>query len=177
MGDRLQEVLNEVVQIRKELGYPIMVTPFSQFVVSQAAMNVMVGERYKQVSDEVIKYTLGLWGKEASSLVEPNIKDKILSLPRARELSSWEPPQPSLKEIREKVGGGGISDDELLLRCVTQEEEIKSMRAVAGPVKEYFTAKNPIMALIHELCKHENSNYISIQKKDFSLTLQKRRRT
>jgi oxaloacetate decarboxylase alpha subunit len=174
MGHQLEEVLREVVQIRKELGYPIMVTPFSQFVVSQAAMNIMVGERYKQVSDEVIKYTLGFWGKEASSLVDPNIKDKILSLPRAKELLNWEPPQPSLKEIREKLGGSGISDDELLLRFLIQEEEIRAMRSVTGLVKEYFTARNPVVVLIHELCKQKNSNYISIQKKDFSLTLQKK---
>ena len=173
MGDRLEEVLKEVIQIRKELGYPIMVTPFSQFVVSQAAMNVMVGERYKQVSDEVIKYTLGFWGKEASSLVDPNINDKILDLPRARELSNWEPPQPSLREIREKLGGPGVSDDDLLLRCLSQEEEIRAMRSVSGPVKEYFTSRNPVVTLIRELCHQENSTYISIRKKDFSLTLQK----
>ena len=173
MGNRLEEVLEEVVQVRKDLGYPIMVTPFSQFVVSQAAMNVMVGERYQQVSDEVIKYTLGFWGKEASSLVDPNVKDRILSLPRTKELSNWEPPQPSIREVRQKFGGSGISDDELLLRFMVQEEEIRTMRSVVGPVQEYFTARNPVVALIHELLKQKDSNYISIQKRDFSLTLQK----
>lgn len=173
MGHQLEEVLEEVVQVRKDLGYPIMVTPFSQFVVSQAAMNIMVGERYKQVSDEVIKYALGFWGKEAGSLVDANVKDRILSLPRAKELSNWEPTQPSIKEIREKLGGPGVSDDELLLRFIIQEEEIRAMRSVAGPVKEYFTARNPVVALIHELLKQKDSNYISIQKKDFSLTLKK----
>jgi len=104
MGNRLEEVLEESIRVRKDLGYPIMVTPFSQFVVSQAAMNVMVGERYKQVNDEVIKYALGFWGAEASSLVDPNFKDRILSLPRTKELSKWEVPQPTLKELREKLG-------------------------------------------------------------------------
>jgi len=47
--------LEEVVQVREDLGYPIMVTPFSQFVVTQAAVNVMLSERYKEVSDETIK--------------------------------------------------------------------------------------------------------------------------
>jgi oxaloacetate decarboxylase alpha subunit len=173
MGHRLEEVLEETIQVRKDLGYPIMVTPFSQFVVSQAAMNVMLGERYKQVSDEVIKYTLGFWGKEASSLVDPNFKDRILSLPRAKELSKWEIPQPSIKEVRQKLGGPGISDDELLLRFMVQEEEIRTMRSMGGPVKEYFTAKNPVIALIHELLALKDSNYIRIQKGDFTLTLQR----
>src|SRR4030042_1761596 len=114
MAHRMEEVLEEVVQVRKDLGYPIMVTPFSQFVVSQASINVMLGERYKQVVDEVIQYTLGSWGKEASSAIDPNIKDRILGLPRAKELSNWEPPQPSIKEVRQQLGGPEISDDELL---------------------------------------------------------------
>jgi oxaloacetate decarboxylase alpha subunit len=172
MGHRLEEVLEETVRVRKDLGYPIMVTPFSQFVVSQAAMNVMVGERYKQVSDEVIKYTLGFWGKEAGSLVDPNVKDRILNLPRAKELSKWEIPQPSIKEVRQKLGGSGISDDELLLRFMVQEEEIRTMRSMGGPVKEYFTTRNPVIALIHELLALNDSHYIQVEKGDFRLTLQ-----
>ena len=92
MGHRLEEVLEETVRVRRDLGYPIMVTPFSQFVVSQAALNVMAGERYKQVSDEIIKYALGFWGKEDSDAIDPNIRDRILSLPRAKELADLEPP-------------------------------------------------------------------------------------
>jgi len=172
MGDRVEEVIGETVQVRKDLGYPIMVTPFSQFVVSQAAMNVMMGERYKQVGEEVIKYVLGFWGKEASALVDPNIKDRISSLPRAKELSKWEVPQPTIREVRQRLGGPGISDDELLLRFMIPEEEIRTMRLMGSPIKEYFTARNPLMALIYELSK-QKLNYISIQKKDFSLTLQK----
>jgi len=174
MGHRLEEVLEESIRVRKDLGYPIMVTPFSQFVVSQAAMNVMVGERYKQVNDEVIKYSLGFWGEESSSLVDPNFKDRILSLPRAKELSKWEVPQPTLKELREKLGGPDLSDDELLLRFIVQEEEIKTMRSKGGPITEYFTARNPVVALIHDLLSQKDTNYVSIQKEDFSLTLQKR---
>ena len=49
--DKLQEVLEETAQVRAELGYPIMVTPFAQFVGSQAAINVILGERYKEVTD------------------------------------------------------------------------------------------------------------------------------
>jgi len=177
MGHRLEEVLEETVQVRKDLGYPIMVTPFSQFVVSQAAMNVMSGERYQRISDEVIKFTLGFWGEEVSSYIDPNIKDRILNSPRAKELANWEVPQPSIKELRQKLGGRGISDDELLLRYMIQEEEIRKMREAEGPVKEYLTARNPVVALIQELLKQKDSDYISIQKKDFSLTLQKNMKT
>jgi oxaloacetate decarboxylase alpha subunit len=107
MGERLGEVLEETGRVRADLGYPIMVTPYSQFVGTQAAMNVILGERYREVIDEVIQYALGLWGEEESSSIDPDVRDRILSRPRARELARWEPPQLSLREVRQKLGGNG----------------------------------------------------------------------
>ncbi len=173
MHDRLNNVLEEIVRVKEELGYPIMVTPFSQFVASQAAIHIMTGERYRQVTDEIIMYCLGFWGREASSEVKPDIKDRILSLPRAKELARFEPPQPSIKELREKLGGPSLSDDDLLLRFIIQEEkEIQAMRA-AGPPKEYVTLSNPLVMIIHELLKKEELGSVHVAKGDFSLTLQK----
>lgn len=174
MEDRLNKVLEEIVQVKEDLGYPIMVTPFSQFVASQAAINIMTGDRYKQVTDEIIMYCLGFWGREASSEVKPDIKDRILSLPRARELATFEPPQPTIDEVRQKLGGASVSDDELILRFIIQEEkEIQAMRA-AGPPKEYFTSANPLVMIIHELLRKGELGYVQVKKGDFSLTLLKR---
>jgi oxaloacetate decarboxylase alpha subunit len=171
MGQRLDDVLGETVHVRKDLGYPIMVTPFSQLVVSQATLNVIAGERYKQISDEVIKYALGFWGKEDSLAIDPNIRDRILSHPRTKDLVGTEPPQPSIEEVRREIGGAGVSDDELLLRYIVREEkEIRAMRE-AGPIRLYPFMKNPLTALIHELVKIRDSNYISIRKGDVSITL------
>jgi oxaloacetate decarboxylase alpha subunit len=173
MEDRLNNVLEEIVKVKEDLGYPIMVTPFSQFVASQAAINIMTGERYKQVTDEIIMYCLGFWGREASSEVNPNIKDRILSLSRAKELGSFEPPQPSIEEIRQNLGGSSVSDDDLILRYIIQEEkEILAMRA-AGPPREYFTSTNPLVMIIHELLQRGELGYVHVSKGDFSLTLQK----
>lgn len=169
---RLQEVLAETILVRQDLGYPIMVTPFSQFIVSQAAINVMLKERYKEVTDELTQYALGFWGKEASSSIDPDVLDRLIGKPRAKELSNWEPPEPSVEEVRQKLGGPGVSDDERLLRFMVPEEEIAAMRA-AGPIKEYPSTKNSLVTLIQELTKQRNSNYISIRKGDFSLILQK----
>jgi oxaloacetate decarboxylase (Na+ extruding) subunit alpha len=173
MDDQLNTVLEEIVQVKEDLGYPIMVTPFSQFVASQAAINIMTNERYKQVTDEIIMYSLGHWGHEASSEVQPNIKDRILSIPRAKELAHWEPPQPSIEEIRRNLGGPSVSDDDLILRYIVQEEkEIQLMRA-AGPVKEYFTSANTLVTLIHELLRQRSIGYVHIEKDDLSLTLRR----
>lgn len=170
MEEKVGEALDEAGHVRAEFGYPIMVTPLSQFVGSQAAINVIVGERYKQVTDQVIQYALGLWGKEGSATMDPNVKDKILSRPRAKELAKWEPPEPSIGEVRRKMGGRDVSDDELLLRWLLHKEEIEAMRA-AGPPKEYLSARHPLVTLVEELTRRKEYRQIQVQKPGFSLTL------
>ena len=171
MEDRLDAVLAEIVQVKQDLGYPIMVTPFSQFVASQAAINIMTGARYKQVTDEIILFTLGFWGKEAAAAIDPNIADMVLSLPRAKELAHWEPPQPSVEELRRKLGGSSVSDDELVLRFILgDEKEIQAMRA-AGPAKEYSTSQNLLVPFIQELLRRTDIDEIHVMKGDFLLSL------
>ena len=173
MEDRLEEVLAEIVQVKQDLGYPIMVTPFSQFVASQAAIHIMTGVRYGQVTDEIIMYTLGFWGKEAAAEMDPNVIDMILGLPRAKELSRWEPPQPSIEEVRRKMGGSSVSDEDLILRVIVGEEkEIEAMRS-AGPVKEYFTSRNLLVTFIHDLLRQKDVDHVHVEKGDFLLDLSK----
>ncbi|MBI2183229.1 MAG: carboxylase [Deltaproteobacteria bacterium] len=155
MLDRLDKVLEEAVRVRADLGYPIMVTPFSQFVGSQAAINVIKGERYAQVTDQVIQYAMGLWGEEAASEVAPNVKDKILNRPRAKEFAGWQPPQPSLEEMRSKLGGPSLGDDELLMRYVAGNEDIDAMRAAGAP-KQYSDTSNPLLTLVQELSQRKD---------------------
>jgi oxaloacetate decarboxylase alpha subunit len=173
MEGKVEEALEEAGRVRAEFGYPIMVTPLSQFVGSQAAINVIVGERYKEVTDQVIQYALGLWGKEGSTSMNPNVKDKILNRARAKELARWEPPEPSIQEVRHQIGEPGVSDDELLLRWLLRKEEIEAMRA-AGPPKEYLSIVHPLVALIQELTKRTGCSQIQVQKPGLSLTLEKR---
>ena len=92
MENKLDQTLEEAAQVRAEFGYPIMVTPLSQFVGSQAAINVIVGERYKQVTDQTIEYAMGIWGKEGAEFMDPNVKEKILNRPRAKEIAGTAAP-------------------------------------------------------------------------------------
>jgi oxaloacetate decarboxylase alpha subunit len=149
-----------------------MVTPLSQFVVSQAAINVMVGERYREVTDQVIQYALGLWGKEAPALMDPDVKDKILSRGRAKEWQGWEPPEPSLEEVRRKFGGPLLSDEELLLRVYAGEDAVKAMYKNAVP-QEHLNGKQPLIRLIEELSRKRDCNRIFLRRPGFSLTLAK----
>lgn len=134
MGHRLEEVLEEVIRVRKELGYPIMVTPFSQFVGTQATMNVISGERYKTVPDGVMQYVAG-WFGEPPAPIDQNILDRITCLPRAKDIFNKEFPQPSVKELRQQIGvGPEVSDEEFLLRFAMTVREVDDMLA-AGPIK------------------------------------------
>ena len=171
----LPKILEEAVQVRADLGYPIMVTPFSQFVGSQAAINVIKGERYGQVTDQVIQYASGLWGEEAASEVDPNIKDKLLSGPRAKEFASWVPPQPTLEEVRAKFGGSTVNDDQLLMYYVVGKDDVDALREVGHP-KEYISARKPLLMLLQNLTRRE-CNQIYIQRKDMTIALAKRAAT
>src|SRR5207342_3035367 len=113
MEDKLPATLEEAARVRAEFGYPIMVTPLSQFVGTQAAINVIVGERYKEVPDQNIQYALGIWGKEAIEVMDPNVRDKILNRPRAKDWEHWQPEEPTLHEIRQKYGAQ-LSDEDLI---------------------------------------------------------------
>ena len=77
LSHKFQELLEECARVRKELGYPIMITPFAQFVGTQAVLNVVHGERYQHVPDEVKKYALGYYGKLLAP-VDPDILERIV---------------------------------------------------------------------------------------------------
>jgi oxaloacetate decarboxylase alpha subunit len=174
--DQLPRVLEEVSRVRAEFGYPIMVTPYSQFFGVQAAINVMVGERYKEVTDEVLLYALGFWGDEEAESIEANIKDRLLASPRARELAKVAIPEMSLNEFREKFGGASVSDDDKLLNFFAGEQALAAMKAAGTPLV-YSNPATPIMALIEEIAKRKNNASVYIKRKDFTVQMERRRRT
>jgi oxaloacetate decarboxylase (Na+ extruding) subunit alpha len=169
---KMDEVLEEAGRVRAEFGYPIMVTPLSQFVGAQAALNVIVGERYKEVLDQVIQYALGIWGREATQLMDPDIRDKILSRPRAKDWEGWTPPQPSLAEVRRKFPPG-ISDEELILRVFVGDVPVDDLLNAGKPI-EYLNGKQPLVKLIEDISKHRECGQVYIKRPGFSLTLERR---
>ncbi|HEX3616373.1 MAG TPA: hypothetical protein VHU61_07535 [Solirubrobacteraceae bacterium] len=118
-------VLEEVVQVRAEMGYPIIVTPVSQFIASQAARNVIDGERWKNVSDETVRYFWGHYG-EPPAPVDPATAERVLARPRAAKLRDLEP--ISLGGARDRFGTR-ISDEELLLRLTMPAAQVDAMVA------------------------------------------------
>jgi oxaloacetate decarboxylase alpha subunit len=170
---KFPQALEESIRVRAEFGYPIMVTPLSQFVGSQAAINVIVGERYKEVTDQVIKFALGHAGAEGARDMDPNVKDTILSRPRAREWAKWRPDEPSADEMRRRMSADGVSDEELLLRWIVGKEDIDAMRANPRSL-EYLNAEQPLVNLLQELTKRSDYRQIHVEKPSFSITLERR---
>src|ERR1700691_5491495 len=82
-------VTEELSRVREELGWPIVMTPFSQMLLTQAVMNVTRAERYGVIPDEVIRYALGRFGKPTVP-IDPQVMDRIEASPRTRELRAEE---------------------------------------------------------------------------------------
>jgi len=173
MGDRLEQALEEAVAVRADFGYPIMITPLSQYVGTQAAINVMVGERYKEVSDDVIRLALGQRGEEAIEVMDPDVRAKILNRPRAEELSrlcAFE--DIPLEEARMKYGEN-LTDEELVLEASAGEgaADIARQAPLPQPYPYPYPLEHPLIRLTERLTQFKNKSYISIQKGDFSLKL------
>src|SRR5690606_3818894 len=89
LQDRLEEVIEESIRVRADMGYPMMITPFSQYVCTQAALNVKTGERYGIVVDEVILFAMGRYGEDSGfQYMDENLRDRFVGGQRATELSA-----------------------------------------------------------------------------------------
>ena len=109
-------VLEEVTRVRAEMGYPIMVTPvLAVRGHARPSMNVIGGERWRDVSDEIVRYFLGHFGAPAAP-VDPEVADRVLSLPRAAELRDARAAQPrgrarALRRADLRGGAAAAADD------------------------------------------------------------------
>jgi oxaloacetate decarboxylase alpha subunit len=162
----------EITQVRAELGYPIMVTPFPQMVIGQALANLLGStagtKRYDTVPDQVIRYVLGTFGKPTAP-VEPSVLSRILGRPRATELAS-EPEPLDVPALRRRFGTR-ISDEELLLRFAMPAAEVDAMTAAPPPAIHYNPAAQPVLRLLRELADRPPAAALTVDKPGFRLSL------
>jgi len=155
-------VLEEVTRVRAEMGYPILVTPVSQFVASQAARNVIDPERWSNVSDETVRYFLGHYG-EPPAPVDPRIAERVLSRPQASQLRELKP--ISLDGARERFGRR-ISEEELLLRLTMPAEQVDAIRRVSELPPRARPARAPVVRLLLEVAARPSIAHLRVQKGD-----------
>jgi len=163
-------VIEELGRVREELGWPIVMTPFAQMVITQAVMNVTGKERYAVIPDEVIRYALGRFGKP-NVPIAPEVMSRIESLPRTRELEA-EPPMPPVAELRKRLGSP-LSDEEFLLRATMPAGQIDAMIAAGPAAREYDPSAKPVLALLRKLIARTDLTEVSVEKAGFRLELRR----
>jgi len=111
--DKFDEALIETPKVRKDLGYPPLVTPTSQMVGVQAVTNVLTGERYKKVSKEVKAYCRGEYGITPAP-IDPEVKKLILGDEKPIEGRYADTLAPIVEKTREKLGDLAKTDEDVL---------------------------------------------------------------
>jgi len=143
--DKYEAVLEEMPKVREELGYPPLVTPTSQIVGTQAVLNVLMGERYKVVPNEVKDYVRGFYGRSpapiSSEMIAKIIGDEVPITVRPADL--LKPEYESLKKEAEEMGLVKKEEDVLtyilypaiapkFLLGESEEEELVAVKAATG---------------------------------------------
>ncbi len=169
MAERIEEVLTETGVVRRELGWPVMATPLSQLVGTQAVLNVVTGERYSIVPDEVVAYAVGHYG-EPPAPIEPDVLDRIMSSKRAPEIAANPPEQPTLEELRRRHGTN--DDDLLILKALIPDSDIRAMQA-AGPVRRDYPLSSPEIDQVRTLMRATSAPYLRARTERFELELRR----
>lgn len=156
---RLPEILEEAERVRHDLGYPIVVSPFAQYIVTQATLNVVQGERYKTVPDEIRKYALGYYGRLAAKPEDEFLERARI---RPRDTVKGRPGghiEPWVPRLRRELGAG-VSDEELLLNAFYDEK-------LLAPLKKkppaYAFRTTPLAELIRFLGSRSDIEYARVR--------------
>ena len=147
MEQRLPEILEEAARVRRDLGYPILVSPFAQYIITQSVLNVVQGERYKTIPDEVRKYALGYYGKLAA---EPAAEFLERAKIRPEERVTQRPAEhidPWIPKLRKELGPG-VSDEDILLNAFYDRKLLEPLR---DPTPECRFTTTPLYELVKYL--------------------------
>ena len=132
--DKLDEVLQEVPKVRADLGYPPLVTPTSQIVGIQAVLNVLAGQRYTKVTQEVKNYLLGYYGR-APGKVNEQVRKDVIGNERPIEVRPADLMPPELEKARSDAQKLGIvrREEDLVTYALYPQVAVKFLR---GECKE-----------------------------------------
>jgi len=127
--DKLDEVLKEVPEVRKDLGYPPLVTPSSQIVGTQAVLNVLAGERYKMISKETKGIVRGEYGRTPVAISD-DIKKKIIGDDEQITCRFADTLKPELDTLRKECA-----------QWMEQEEDVLSYALFGQVAEKFFQAR------------------------------------
>ncbi|MDA3856991.1 MAG: pyruvate carboxylase subunit B [Roseovarius sp.] len=158
LADRITEILEEAGRVRADLGYPIVVSPFAQYIVTQAVLNVTSldngGARYDSVPDEIRLYARGGYGEIAGE-IDPDLYDKLTGGKEVITERAGALLAPGIERIR-KARGPFASDDDLLLAAFYDDTQYRALKH-AGPIStEYRLAETPLLTLLKEVARRDD---------------------
>ena len=131
MGDRFFDVMDEMPRVREDLGYPPLVTPTSQIVGTMAMMNVMMGDRYKMVPNEVKDLVRGKYGALPGTISD-EIRQTIIGDEQPITCRPADLIEPELEGYRQDLaskGYNGITDEDVLTYAMFPEVAINFFEA------------------------------------------------
>jgi oxaloacetate decarboxylase alpha subunit len=163
-------VIEELGRVREELGWPIVMTPFAQVVMTLAVMNVTNKERYSVVPDEAIRYAIGRFGRPTVPIAA-SVMERIEALPRTRELRA-EPEMAPLDDLRARIGNR-LSDEEFLLRATMPSAQVDAMIAAGPAPLHYDPTVKPLLRLIRELTSRRDLSHVAVEKAGVRLELRR----
>ena len=111
--DRIGEVYKEIPLVRKDLGYPPLVTPTSQIVGTQAVLNVLTGKRYETITNEVKRYLQGGYGKAPAS-VDSDLKKHAIGKEEVIDCRPADLLKPEFENLRQEIGTLALNDEDVL---------------------------------------------------------------
>ena len=112
--DKYDEVLSEIPRVRKDMGYPPLVTPMSQMVGTQAVFNIILGGRYKAVPKEIRDYAKGLYGKSPASM-DKEIQREIIGDVEPITCRPADLLEPELEKLKNELGDLASSMEDVLI--------------------------------------------------------------
>lgn len=170
LSDRYDELLLEVARVREELAYPIMITPFAQFVGTQAVMNVMAGERYKVVPNEIKKYVLGYYGKLLAPIA-PELREKIIANGASDIALEPSEPAPMLASLQERYPDEDL--DLWLLRAQFAGSQVDNMKQAVAEGGNPDEVAKPFLGLITALYEKSSGGHQTLTFGDLSISMDK----
>ena len=111
--NRINEVFAEIPRVREDLGFPPLVTPTSQIVGTQAVFNVLAGERYKTITNEVKLYLQGRYGL-APGKVNEQLRKQAIGSEEVIEVRPADLLKPEMAKLREEIGSLAQSEEDVL---------------------------------------------------------------
>lgn len=149
--DRINDVYQEIPAVRKDLGYPPLVTPTSQIVGTQAVINVLTGKRYETITNEVKRYLQGGYGK-APAEVNSQLQKQAIGSEEVIDCRPADLLKPEFEHLRSEIGHLALSDEDVLSYAMFPDvgKQFLELRSNDNLVAEPLELADTSLAPIHK---------------------------